>query len=217
MTTASDSKPQARRTRRIIGLSIAWIGSIVFTALVIARLFIYEPFRTPSAAMYPTLPAGSIVLVDKRGFAHAIPFRLGKLSVTATPKRGDIIVFYLRDGETAYLKRIIGLPGDRIVANGTELLINSVKVPVTPGNRVGRYRHAVEILDGEEVSIAWLPERPSLDFVGTVPPGHYFTMGDNRDNSRDSRFPEVGYVPEEDIIGRVVKVVLAGRSRDPLE
>jgi signal peptidase I len=215
--TASDDEARARRNKRIIGLCIAWIGGGLFAAAAFARLFIFELYRQPSESMYPTIPSGSMVVADKRGFAHAIPFRLWKTKVTATPARGDIIAFYLGDTDTVYLKRVIGLPGDRVVVRGTQLIINDVEVPVTPGRQVGRYQRAVEVIDGREVSIAWMPERPSRDFDDTVPPGHYFTLGDNRDNSRDSRFPEVGFVSLDDIVGRVVEVLQIGPSHDPLQ
>jgi signal peptidase I len=199
---------------RSLAIAIAWISGLILAGLIVLRLFVYEPFRTPSDSMYPTVPNGSFLIVDKRGFGNLGPFRQFKRMPTATIERGDLLIFYVGDDYTMYVKRVIGLPGDRVRVEGRQLTINNVRIPAqaAPGPvQVGRFQYqlASETMDGREVTIAWLPERRSSDFDGVVPEGHYFMLGDNRDNARDSRFADIGFVPKEKMIGRVVKVFAA--------
>jgi len=208
--------PTAGSSRtRSLAIVIAWISGLILGGLVVLRLFVYEPFRIPSESMYPTLPSGSLLIVDKRGFGNLGPFRQFKRMPTATIERGDLLTFYIGDDYTVYVKRVIGLPGDRVTLEGRQLTINNMPIPaqVAPGvlEQVGRFQYqlASETIDGREVTIAWLPERPSFGFDGVVPEGHYFMLGDNRDNARDSRFADIGFVPKETMIGRVVKVFAA--------
>jgi signal peptidase I len=181
----------------------------VFTLLF--RAFAYEPFRIPSESMLPTLPEGSYIFVSKGGFGGYGSFgiTLWRGEPTARIDRGDIVAFRLVDDpRTTYVKRIIGLPDDRIEYVNRRLVINGQPVPIELGDRDGSYQYAVEHVDETDVTIALMPERSTRDFAGEVPPGHYFVLGDNRDNARDSRY--LGYIPRDHVIGRVVKVIRPG-------
>ena len=199
--------------------TVVYAGAIA----IVIRTVAYEPFNIPSASMVPTLLVGDYLFVSKfsYGYSHfSLPFSppifSGRILANA-PKRGDVIVFKLpRDGKTDYIKRLIGLPGDRIQMIGGILNIN--------GEPVGRVRVA-DYLDrfpnGSVMAFPQYDERlpegkvhriiEQLGDAGpldntdiyTVPSGYYFMMGDNRDNSLDSRVPtEVGFVPFENLIGR---------------
>ncbi len=211
MTTKSN-----RTSTRRLGIAIASLCVAIVGALVAARLFVYEPFRQPSDSMYPTIPSGSFLLVDRRGFSNAGPFRKIKLKPTARIDRGDIVAFLIDDDGTVYIKRVIGLPGDHVRLAGRHLTVNGGAVPVhvALGDRVqsGRfdYQLATETIENREATIAWIPTRPSTDFDRVIPEDHFFMLGDNRDNSRDSRFAEVGFVPKERMIGKVVWVLKPG-------
>lgn len=203
-----EAAPATRSSRRI-GIALAWVAGAIFAVLILLRVFVYEPFRIPSDSMYPTIPKGSFVIVNKFGFGNVGWLRQLKGEPSAEIRRGDIVVSYVGDDGTKYVHRVIGLPGDHVTLEGRQLTINAVRVPavVAPGplteKRSFRLQLATENIDGQEASIAWIPDRPSLDFDGVVPEGHYFMLGDNRDNARDSRFAEVGFIESRRLIGRV--------------
>jgi signal peptidase I len=204
----------------------------VLIALVV-RTFAYEPFNIPSGSMKSTLLVGDYLFVSKYAYGYSrfsfdlfgwdlIPPSLGNESgriLAGTPERGDVVVFKLpRDNTTDYIKRIIGLPGDRIqVVNGV-LIINGVAVKrerigdFTETNAYGRTRRIVRFM--ETLPNGRRYETLDMDFQGSydntevyvVPERHYFAMGDNRDNSLDSRVPAnrggVGFIPAENLVGR---------------
>jgi signal peptidase I len=209
---------------------------VIVQALAIAlviRTLLFQPFNIPSGSLIPTLLIGDYLFVSKYsyGFSHyslpsfldLAPGAMPGRYFASQPKRGDIIVFKLpRDGETDYIKRLIGLPGDKIQMIHGRLYINGTIVERTPlpasysmpsRGEVPRYE---ETLPGgvkhEIIQDADGQTRPNdvrLDVNNTpvyeVPPGQYFFMGDNRDDSSDSRFPTaegVGFVPFENLIGR---------------
>ncbi len=208
-------------TGNAIWENVKTIGVALLIALVI-RAFFFQPFNIPSGSMKNTLLVGDYLFVSKYAYGysrHSLPFSPplfeGRVLGSA-PERGDIAVFKLpRDGRTDYIKRVVGLPGDQIQMREGALFINGEAVERSRiddfvetdsyGNvrRIARYR---EILPNG-VSYDTLDETPNgrgdNTPVFTVPAGHYFMMGDNRDNSSDSREPMgVGFVPAENLVGR---------------
>ena len=188
---------------------------------LVVRTFAYEPFNIPSGSMIPTLLVGDYLFVSKFSFGysrHSLPFSLpligGRVAFTE-PERGDVVVFKLpRDNQTDYIKRLVGLPGDRLQLRGGILHVNGEPVKrrriedyVTRHSNGGVTRTAqyIETLpNGREHPILEVTDESPFDNtpVYTVPAGHYFAMGDNRDRSSDSRFGDVGFVPMENLIGR---------------
>jgi signal peptidase I len=197
---------------------------VIIQALLLAmviRTVLFQPFTIPSGSMMPTLLVGDYIFVNKfaYGFSkYSLPFSpnlfSGRVLEFSPPKRGDVIVFRLPpQPDVDYIKRLVGLPGDRIQVTNGILLINGQPVPkqpdgfftsdyrLDPGANVPVFR---ETLDNG-VTYDTLDQSPvsrgdnTQEFV--VPPDHYFFMGDNRDNSLDSRF-DVGYVPAENLVGR---------------
>src|ERR1700722_3345119 len=197
---------------------------VVFQALIIAlviRTFLFQPFNIPSGSMMPTLLVGDYLFVSKYSYgynhdryAFSPPLFFGRL-MGSQPQRGDVAVFRLpKDDSIDYIKRVIGLPGDRIQMIDGVLNINGAPVPrermddfVTDDDgvvqRVKRFRETLP--NGVKYTTLDLTDNGFYDNtpVYTVPPGDYFMMGDNRDNSTDSRvLSQVGYVPFENLIGR---------------
>lgn len=179
----------------------------VIIAVLILRSFLVEPFRIPSGSMEPTLQDGDFILVNKFAYGLRLPVINTKLLELGSPEHGDVVVFrYPKDPATAYIKRIVGLPGDELSYKNKRVFINDEAVPVKllpnggPGSKPG-YDLLEEILGDNDHHI--LVKRgfgnPPPNNRVTVPAGHYFVMGDNRDNSHDSRY--WGFVPEENLIG----------------
>ena len=210
------------------------VKTVVYALLIalVLRVLFFQPFTIPSASMEPNLYEGDYIIVSKFSYGysrHSIPFSppiLAGRVLERPAHRGDIVVFKLpRDGHTDYVKRVIGLPGDRIQMRGGLLYLNGqpVKREPLPSVRedsgygfvrdVQRYR---ETLPGGK-SFITNDFGPDGDLdnteVFTVPEGHYFMMGDNRDNSSDSRvLPEaggVGYVPAENLVGKAQIILLS--------
>jgi len=205
--------------------SIKDIVKVVFQALVLAffvRVFLFQPFNIPSGSMIPTLLVGDYLFVSKYAYGYSrysLPFGPNVFSGrvwAAEPKRGDVVVFKLpRDNETDYIKRVIGLPGDEIQMLHGVLHINGEPIKkekiedVTLENPSGRTRTVARYRETLPNGVTY----PVLDLIQEgigdnteiykVPENHFFMMGDNRDNSTDSRFlSEVGYVPFENLVGR---------------
>ena len=219
---AESYKPKLITKRRASGL---WdtIKTVIYAVLiaVVIRTFAYEPFNIPSGSMIPTLLVGDYLFVSKFSYGYSkfsfpipLPLFAGRIFFSP-PQRGDVVVFKLpRDDSTDYIKRIIGLPGDRIQVIHGLLQINGqpVKIertedyvmhePDGAGVRVPQY---IETLpNGVRHPILKLTDEGALNNtpVYVVPPDRYFAMGDNRDNSLDSRTSNVGYVPVENLVGR---------------
>ncbi|RAH96999.1 signal peptidase I [Acuticoccus sediminis] len=198
---------------------------VIVQALLIAlviRTFLFQPFNIPSASMVDTLLVGDYLFVSKYSYGYSrysVPFGFIPMSgrvLASKPERGDVAVFKLpRDNATDYIKRVIGLPGDRIQVREGILYINDVAVPRrrlsdyvevgANGREVRAERYEETLPNG--VTYEVLDSSPNSLFdntqVYTVPADHYFMMGDNRDNSTDSRSQSgVGYVPFENFVGR---------------
>ena len=196
-----------------------------FIAIILAlliRSFLYEPFNIPSGSMKPTLEIGDYLFVNKPAYGYSrysFPFGLAPIEGriwSAPPQRGDIIVFKLPTNTSVdYIKRIIGLPGDKIQMKEGRLYINDKMVPresvgfkkdADPPSSPRAVQQYIETLPGGVThSIYEESDHEALDNAGPyiVPEDHYFMMGDNRDNSQDSRVTKVvGYVPLENIVGR---------------
>jgi signal peptidase I len=204
----------------------AYLLNSVLLALLIAfsiRTFLFQPFNIPASSMVPTLLVGDYVFVSKYTYCYSrfsLPFSPPLFSgriLASQPKRGDVVVFRLpKDQQTDYVKRLVGLPGDRIQMKQGELFINDVAVkrealPDFIGDACGtestgkvkRWRERLP--DGASYETLDCTDNGFLDNAGafTVPSGQYFMLGDNRDNSSDSRMPAVGTIPFENLIGRV--------------
>ncbi|SAK90869.1 signal peptidase I [Caballeronia pedi] len=197
----------------------------VILAVFVVRSFIIEPFKIPSGSMVPTLLVGDFILVNKYEYGLRLPIANTKLTNGSPLKRGDVVVFrYPKDESVDYIKRVIGLPGDTVAYEDKKLTINGKPVPETPlpdyfdDERIGYAKQFEEDLDGRKNAILNNPQVPPFvvgadDFpfrdncnynaqgvTCKVPPGNYFMMGDNRDNSADSRY--WGFVPDKNIVGR---------------
>lgn len=188
----------------------------VLLIVLLIRSFLFEPYRIPSSSMVPTLLVGDFIFVTKYAYGLRLPVLHTKILDTGGPERGDVAVFRLpSDPSVNYIKRVVGLPGDELVYRDHQLFINGERVPledngvyVRGGERGRLYLEAL----GEREHKVLLKRRPvATVFRYTVPEGCYFVMGDNRDNSRDSRFPEVGCVPEENLVGRASRIWLNWR------
>lgn len=182
----------------------------VILAVFLIRSFLVEPFKIPSGSMMPTLLVGDFILVNKYTYGLRVPVINNTFFEMKHPQRGEVMVFrFPRDPSLDYIKRVIGLPGDKIEYRNKQILVNGQPVPqqqngyyeyVAPGLNQITLRRLAEQLGEHQHDILIDDSNPVLDGEITVPDGHYFVMGDNRDNSRDSRF--WGFVPEQNIVGK---------------
>ena len=184
----------------------------VVLIVLIVRSFLFEPFRIPSPSMMPNLVDGDFIFVNKFAYGLRLPVVNTKVLSIGEPRRGDVIVFRLpSDPSIHYIKRLIGLPGDHIVVRNNYLTINDLPVSLEPqGTYSGGYGFngatlSVERLGADHL-VMFAGDRYSTDFDTIVPAGHYFFMGDNRNDSQDSRFPQVGFVPAANLVGHAVRI-----------
>ena len=181
---------------------------VLFVVFVL-RSFLVEPFQIPSSSMVPTLQVGDYILVNKFTYGIRLPVTRTKVMDLNEPERGDVMVFFPPHmNETYYIKRVVGLPGDTVTYRNKRLFINGEPVSyeelaVVPGPGA-RYRLGVEQLGEARHLMQANDGRAPRDFTVVVRPGHYFMMGDNRDNSSDSRI--WGQVPEKDIVGKAFAI-----------
>jgi signal peptidase I len=181
----------------------------VLLVVFVLRSFLVEPFQIPSSSMVPTLQVGDYILVNKYTYGIRLPVLRTKVLALNEPQRGDVMVFFPPHmNDTYFIKRVVGLPGDTVTYRNKRLYVNGQEIPeeplaVLPEGR-SRYRVGLETL-GADTHLFQVDEaRPAQDFSVVVKPGHYFMMGDNRDNSSDSRI--WGQVPEKDIVGKAFAV-----------
>ena len=192
----------------------------IFIALVI-RSFIFEPFNIPSGSMKPNLLVGDFIFVSKYSYGfskHSLPFSIplipGKI-FSKIPERGDVVVFKTpENNRTDYIKRVIGLPGDKIeikngiiFINGSEILRKKLNDFIDTDNKTSnkRVRMYNEYFFNKEINILDITDNGIADNTQlfNVPENHFFVMGDNRDNSQDSRFiSTVGFIPYENLVGK---------------
>lgn len=211
---------------------------IILQALAIAmvvRVFFYQPFNIPSGSMKETLLIGDYLFVSKLSYGYSrysFPFGMNLFSgrvAASEPKRGDVAVFKLpRDNSTDYIKRVIGLPGDEIKMVAGVLHINGKAVPKVPkgefktpdddGSQTTLASFEETLPNGVKYTVLDADPQGPFDNVGPykVPPGHYFMMGDNRDNSTDSRaLWGVGFVPFENFVGRAEIIFFSAPVDEP--
>ncbi|SHG60577.1 signal peptidase I [Massilia sp. CF038] len=208
---------------------IEYSGSFfpVIALVFILRSFLYEPFKIPTSSMVPTLLVGDLILVNKYTYGIRLPILNEKIIEVNDPKRGDVMVFkYPKDMSQDYIKRVIGVPGDKIVYENKRLTVNGNVITYTPMDDYlddeggfSYHKQFVENLPEKKHRILNWDERPIFNrasvenfpgheactfleekFTCTVPAGNYFMMGDNRDNSQDSRY--WGFVPDKNIVGK---------------
>ena len=187
----------------------------VILIVLVLRSFIFEPFRIPSSSMRPTLVVGDFILVNKFAYGLRLPVVDTKFLNVDNPKRGDVMVFrYPEDPSIDYIKRVVGVPGDRIEYRNRRLTVNGELAKMSKhGSHLwmnSQCRTIESLRFGEQTAdtdheILIIPQRSSSrEGEWVVPEGHYFMLGDNRDNSRDGRY--WGFVPEENIVGKAVAV-----------
>jgi signal peptidase I len=231
MTQDAETKP--RKTLR--QEAVETVQTVIYALLIafVLRVVLFEPFTIPSASMEPGLLVGDYIIATKWNYGwskHSIPFSpplfKGRvLQMGAGPQRGDVVVFKLpRDPSQTYVKRLIGLPGDKVQVKGGVLSVNDKVIVRTPagdaqdpegGFTVAQFRES-GLADHSYMTFDQGPghERDDTD-VFIVPEDHYFMMGDNRDNSMDSRWPQsegVGFVPAENLVGKVRLVLVSWKG-----
>ena len=203
---------------------------VLFIVLIL-RSFLVEPFQIPSTSMVPTLKVGDFILVNKFTYGIRLPVIRTKVLDINDPERGDVMVFFPPHQKRYFIKRVIGLPGDTIRYANNELYINGEKLaaefiatdtskPLDPNDFCKRSRQEYQLFeevidgDGHQMRRCTLPIAYPGDRSWTVPEGHYFMMGDNRDNSSDSR--DWGMVPEENIVGKAFAIWMHWESLSSL-
>jgi signal peptidase I len=197
----------------------------VILIVFLLRSFIVEPFRIPSGSMIPTLLVGDFILVNKFAYGIRLPIVNRKIIDVGQPQRGDVMVFrYPEDPSLDYIKRVVALPGDRIAYVNKRLTVNGKEMEAKAAGdylhqermsfakryveSIGDRAHSILVEDDAPAAIPFVKQFPfrenctynSEGVTCTVPPGHYFLMGDNRDNSSDSRV--WGFVPDANIVGK---------------
>lgn len=215
-TAYRSAKAKAAKEPLVVEYSKSFfpILAIVF----VLRSFLIEPFKIPSESMVPTLEVGDFIAVNKYAYGIRLPVFRAKIIDLGDPERGDVVVFFPPHEERYFIKRLVGLPGDKIQYRDNVLYVNGAVVPQElieedPINRHGsacwtNYQIVNESIDGEKHLVRKCPTAGKSwnDRSWTVPEGHYFMMGDNRDNSLDSRVWVDPFVPDENIVGKAFAI-----------
>ncbi|MGE5339638.1 MAG: signal peptidase I [Gemmatimonadota bacterium] len=225
---ADRSALEDRITRRPWYLEYTASFFPVILLVFVLRSFFFEPFRIPSGSMIPTLQIGDLILVNKYTYGVRLPVINKKIIDIGSPQRGDVMVFrFPLNPQQDYIKRVVGLPGDRVEYIDRRLIINGKPVETTPlgryfdegrvqyyeefSEKLGHVNHRI-ILSESPLGVPIVPSGPHTNpeacryqpdgrgVTCVVPKNRYFVMGDNRDNSEDSRY--WGFVPDENIVGR---------------
>jgi len=236
MSNEEGTRPAALREIAEIG----WTIGLALLLTLVLKVLVFQPFTIPSASMEPNLLEGDYIVVSKFSYGYsrysaplALPLFPGRVFGLA-PQRGDVVVFKLpRDGRTDYIKRLIGLPGDRIQMKAGVVYLNGVAVPrrVFPSVMMDSGYGFTRSVERFEETLPNGRRYMTYDYgtdgdldntqVYVVPAGHYFFLGDNRDNSLDSRVPSsigVGFVPAENIVGRAQVILLSwGKGAEILQ
>ncbi|MDH6260835.1 signal peptidase I [Bradyrhizobium sp. BR13661] len=239
MTTLQDTmRPRARSSDWRVIVVLILLVPVLWSPVILFRYVLFQPFNIPSGSMAPTLVVGDYVFAAKYAYGYgrySFPFAPSFVSGrfrAADPAYGDVVVFRTpKDTSTDYVKRVVGLPGDRIQMRQGQLFLNDI--PVTRvalkevsagsacggevGARVKRWRETMP--NGVSYTTYDCVDNGYVDNteVYTVPPGHFFAMGDNRDNSTDSRFKSVmGYIPMDNLVGKVTRIFWSLDSRGEL-
>ncbi len=185
----------------------------VLLVVLVIRSFLFEPYKIPSGSMMPTLLIGDFIFVSKFSYGIRLPVLQTKIVATGEPKRGDVVVFRgTQDQGITFIKRVVGLPGDQILYRNGNLTINGEPVPLSEigplsiDGEVGTLYE--ETLDGRGHAVLHRAKRLSAEAGTIVPDDCYFVMGDNRENSNDSRFRSMGCVPERNLVGRAGRIWL---------
>jgi signal peptidase I len=239
------------RSRRLDSQKLPWLVEYsrsffpVILIVLLVRSFLFEPFRIPSDSMMPTLLDGDFIFVNKFIYGIKLPVLNNTIIAVSDPQRGDIIVFRKpSEPSVNYIKRLVGLPGDRLDIRGDAVWVNGVEAivkdagPFAEDKCYVNFHQGIESLGEHQHRVMYCPTEPSRHSRGCtstrdlsecpvnpqvpavpsndatfaptgtfiVPPGFYFFMGDNRDNSQDSRFSELGFVPEENVVGKAVRI-----------
>ena len=219
----------AERVREPIAVEYARSFFPVIVLVLVIRSFLFEPFRIPSDSMMPTLFDGDFIFVSKYSYGLRLPVSNTLVIPTGTPQRGDVIVFRLPPNpKINYIKRLVGLPGDRIRVDGNnQLYVNDMPMRQEPGAAYSGPKQDLPNYAGVATATETLSAKRHLimfakggvkDGEWTVPAGHYFFMGDNRNNSKDSRWldePDApGFVPAQNLVGKAVRIWLNLDTRD---
>jgi signal peptidase I len=205
-------RADARKEKEPVVVEYARSFFPILLIVLIVRSFLFEPFRIPSSSMVPTLLVGDFIFVNKFEYGLRLPVVNTKIVEIGEPQRGDVVVFRLpADPATNYIKRLVGLPGDTVRYQNRQLFINGEPVNAEPLGAYTEDSQPGALLYNEHLgdvahNILLMPGRRSLEGTFEIPTGHYFMMGDNRDNSRDSRYQGVGIIPENKVVGKAVRI-----------
>jgi signal peptidase I len=229
ITRVDDNTAETRQALMMQPWWLDWTAGLfpVILAVFLLRSFLFEPFKIPSGSMKPTLLVGDLILVNKFHYGVRLPVINKKIVALNDPQRGDVMVFrYPQDPSTDYIKRVVGVPGDEISFRGQKLTVNGKLAELTPAGefydddtrryekefteQLGPVQHHI-LINPQQTPFFGTAESRQFPFhencsysaegvTCKVPPGHYFMMGDNRDNSQDSRY--WGFVPDENIVGK---------------